>query len=79
MAPPQPTRVTRRDLARWAFGGVLLVVGAHTLRRVFMPRRLDDGGRRTLAALLDASWLLGLAAFAALLFASGGLAERRTQ
>lgn len=55
------------------------MVGAHTLRRVFMPRRLDDGGRRTLAALLDASWLLGLAAFAALLFASGGLAERRTQ
>ncbi len=54
MAPPRLTRVTRRDLARWAFGGVLLAVGAQTLRRVFLPPRLDDGGRLTLAALLDA-------------------------
>jgi hypothetical protein len=45
---------TRRDLARWAFGGVLLAAGTHTLRRVFLPPRLDDAGRRTLEALLDA-------------------------
>jgi hypothetical protein len=50
----QGTGVTRRDLARWALGGTLIVAGASTLRRVFMPARLDERGRRTLEALLDA-------------------------
>jgi hypothetical protein len=54
MTSARPTRVSRRDLARWVFGGVLVVAGAHTLRRVLLPERLGRGGKRTLEALLDA-------------------------
>jgi hypothetical protein len=44
---------SRRELLRYAFAGVAVVAGLAILKRVFLPSSLDEGGRETLAALLD--------------------------
>lgn len=44
---------SRRELFRYAVAGAAMVAGLAILKRVFLPGSLGQGGRATLAALLD--------------------------